>query len=47
MLLVKQEEIHHYCLVSTASDGITIKVLEVTGDERQPVRLADEILLLE
>ena len=47
VLLMKQQEINHYCLVNADSDGITIQVLEVTGDETQPVRLADEILLPE
>jgi len=45
VVLVKQEEIHHYCLVDIASGKFTVQVPEVTGDLTQPVRLADEILI--
>ena len=44
--LVEQQEIYHYCLLNIASDKIIVKVLAVTGDPTQPVRLADEILVM-
>jgi predicted phosphohydrolase len=46
VVLVKQEEIYHYCLVDVAPDKITIKVLEVTGEPEEPPRLAEEISIL-
>ena len=45
VVLVKQEEIYHYCLVDIDSDKVAIQILAVTGDPTQPVRLADEILI--
>jgi len=45
VLLVKQEEIYHYCLVDIAPDKVTIQVLEVTGDAARPPRLVEEILI--
>ena len=41
--LIRQGIIHHYCLVNVAPDKITIRVMEVTGDPKEPLRLADEI----
>ena len=43
--LIRQMEIYHYCLVSIESDKITVKVLETTGDSKEPLRIADEILI--
>jgi len=43
VVLLKQEEIYHYCLVDIAADKITIQVLEVTGDTEEPLRLAEKI----
>jgi hypothetical protein len=53
VLLVKQEEIYHYCLVDIAPDRVTIRVMEVTGsvadaktnDATHPLRLVEEILI--
>ena len=43
VVLKKQEAIHHYCVVDIAQDKVTIKVMEVTGDAKEPQRLVDEI----
>ena len=43
--LVRQVEIYHYCLVDIDPDKITIRVMETTGDPKDPVILADEIVI--
>ena len=43
VVLKKQESIYHYCLVDIASDKITIRIMEVTGDPKESQRLVDEI----
>lgn len=45
VVLMKQKEIYHYCLVDIAPDKITIRILEVTGDSGNPVRLVEEIVI--
>ena len=44
-VLVEHEEIYHYCLVDIAPDKIVIRVMEVTKDATQPLRLVEEILI--
>jgi 3',5'-cyclic AMP phosphodiesterase CpdA len=43
VVLLKQEEIYHYCLVDIAADRITIQVLEVTGNTEKPLRIVEKI----
>ena len=45
--LIREAEIYHYCLVEIDSEKITIKVMAVTGDPENPVRLSDEIIIEE
>ena len=41
---VKQEKVYHYCLVDIHPDQVTIKVLEVTGDAGDPLRLVEVLV---
>jgi len=36
-------QIYHYCLIEVEREKILIKVMEVTGNKKEPIRLADEI----
>jgi len=45
VILVKQEEIFHYCLVRIAPDKVSVQVVEVTGKPEEPVKLAEEIVI--
>jgi hypothetical protein len=44
VMLIKQEEVYHYCVVDVASDKIVIKVMAVTEDPAQS-RLVEEVLI--
>ena len=47
VLSIKQEKIFHYCLVEITAARVKIKVFEVTEDDRQQVRLVEEIAVRE
>ena len=44
-VLIKQEDIYHYCLFQIKQEGVSIKVFQVTGDVAKPVTLIENILV--
>jgi hypothetical protein len=43
--LIRQEVIYHYCLLDIDADSITIRVMETTGNAKEPAKLAEEIII--